>query len=191
MAKTIIDSLYSDYEALISYLDQNAEISHRNTVESYSRKVLLLSSSSYFEHKIRECLLEFATERTNSDTIVLSLIRSKAIERQYHTYFNWEGKNANQFFSLFGDEFKDQMSKFLKTNNDMNQSIRDFLELGYLRNKLVHLDFASFPLDKSLDEIYSLYKNALIFVEIIPSCLRDFGGSASSIHMVDPVPKAE
>lgn len=159
---------------LLQYLENNNEISLRNIVESSFRKTLLLSAASYFEHQIRECILNFATERTNSDIAIIALIKVKVIERQYHTYFKWDGNNANQFFSLFGSDFKEYMQRVVNEDPELQKSIRSFLELGNLRNQLVHFDFASFPLEKTMEEIYGLYKNSLHFVENIPKWLREF-----------------
>jgi hypothetical protein len=38
---------------------------------------------------------------------------------------------------------------------------------------MVHQDYASFPLDKTLEEIYELYRKGLFFVEKLPNDLRD------------------
>ena len=37
---------------------------------------------------------------------------------------------------------------------------------------MVHLDFATFALEKTLDEIYASYKKALLFVEGFAELLR-------------------
>jgi hypothetical protein len=55
----------------------------------------------------------------------------------------------------------------------MLSSVRAFLELGNERNRLVHQNYATFPMEKTLDEIYALYQNAVMFVDALPSALRD------------------
>lgn len=87
-------------------------------------------------------MLEFIVERSESDEVVLALIMQKAIESQYHTYFNWNAKNANQFLSLFGESFLQHMKRRVQKDAKLNQSILDFIEIGSLRNQLVHLNFA-------------------------------------------------
>jgi RiboL-PSP-HEPN len=99
-------------------------------------------------------------------------VRNKAVARQYHTWFNWCDNNANQFFGLFGAEFKAQMSELVKGSEEMQRSVRAFLELGNERNRLVHQDFATFSMEKTLDEIYRLYQSALMFVDALPTELR-------------------
>ena len=53
-------------------------------------------------------------------------------------------------------------------------AVKSFLELGQLRNELTHLNFANYPLDKTVDEIYALYQEANVFVETFLTNLRDF-----------------
>jgi hypothetical protein len=51
--------------------------------------------------------------------------------------------------------------------------VRAFLEVGSERNKLLHQDYATFPLEKTLEEIYAPYRSALDFVECLPLAFRD------------------
>ncbi len=46
------------------------------------------------------------------------------------------------------------------------------MEIGRLRNQLIHGDYGSFSLDKTSSEIYALYKGAIRFVVIVPELLR-------------------
>lgn len=48
--------------------------------------------------------------------------------------------------------------------------MKSFLEIGHLRNILVHSNFASYSLlDKTVEEIYELYNEGLGFVEYLKS----------------------
>ena len=66
------------------------------------------------------------------------------------------------------------MKQKIKNDNELAASIRAFLELGNDRNRLVHQDFASFPLEKTSNEIYDLFRKAMIFVDAFPTSLREF-----------------
>ncbi len=136
------------------------------------RKALVLASASYFEHRISSCVLEFVQECAKGNDLVVGFVKNKAISRQYHTWFKWDDSNANQFFGLFGSSFKQAMTERVKASEELRLSIRAFLEVGNERNKLVHQDFASFPLEKTLDEIYSLYRQSLLFVDGLAAYLR-------------------
>ena len=90
------------------------------------------------------------------------------------TWFDWEKKNANSFFGLFGVAFRDRMKAVVAEDNELESSIRSFLEVGRERNRLVHQDFASFSLEKTSEEIYALYSAAMKFVEWFPRAIRQF-----------------
>jgi hypothetical protein len=92
-------------------------------------------------------------------------VKNKAVSRQYHTWFSWEKRNANQFFGLFGDEFRRPMVAKIDASPEMQKSIQAFLELGNERNKLVHQNYVGFPMEKTLNEIYQLHRDACLFVD--------------------------
>jgi hypothetical protein len=173
MGSPAVDGLYRDTKAVVEYLGSQGELSFSTATSASLRKVLLLSAASYFEQRLQQIIIDFAGERTSSDSALLSLIQKKAIARQYHTYFDWDSNNANSFFSLFGSEFREHMMQHVTADTSLGIAIRSFLELGRLRNALVHLDFAVYNLDHTFDEIYALYQQADVFVECLPQRLRD------------------
>jgi len=174
MGPTIIDRLYKDNRELVDYLKSKDEPSYQNGVEDHFRKTLLLSTASYFEANLKEILIDFFQERTNRSEILVRFIQNKAIERQYHTFFSWQEKNANAFFGLFGDGFKIFMKAEVKGDANLDESIKAFLKLGNSRNELVHGNFANFPLESTAEEVYALYKQASFFIETLPVKLREY-----------------
>jgi RiboL-PSP-HEPN len=170
--KTAVDRLYREAVAIIEVLRQAREISLEVSSADYFRKALLLAAASHFEHRVCRCVVEFVNEKTGGSTRVESFVRNKAVARQYHTWFSWEASNANQFFGLFGSEFRSAMSDHVGRSDDMQKGIRAFLEVGNDRNRLVHQDFATFPMEKTLEEIYGLYLSALSFVDALPAAFR-------------------
>ncbi len=68
------------------------------------------------------------------------------------------------------------MTERMKKSDDMQSSVEAFLELGNERNRLVHQNYATFPMEKTLDEIYALYQSAVMFVDDLPAALRDCDG---------------
>jgi hypothetical protein len=133
----------------------------------------LLAAASYFESELCRHVSDFAAEISSESILLTSLIRRKAIDRQYHSWFKWDVNNANAFFSLFGEEFTDFMKTKSKTEAWLLPSIRDFMDLGRSRNLLVHGNFAAFTLEKTTDDVFTSYKSALLFVEAIPLFLRE------------------
>ncbi len=174
MPQTIIDRLYSDNQELIEYLLRQGEISFQSNVYNNFRKTLLLSVASYFEDTLTKSIINFVEEQVGATSPLSYFIQSKAIKRQYHTYFDWNAKNANQFFGLFGPEFRKFMSDQGKADAQLEAAIAAFLELGQTRNELVHQNFAAFTMEKTAEEIYQLYQQALFFVEAFPEKLREY-----------------
>jgi len=168
VAKTAIDTYYDRGKALLEYLAGNNETSFQNQVESDLRKSLLLSIASYFESQIKATIEGLVSNSTNGAEVLLSFVKSTAIERQYHTYFDWNAKNANKFFKLFGQGFGEYMREKVKADRELSEAITAFLELGQDRNRLVHDNYVAFPLEKTAAEIYKTYESALRFVEELP-----------------------
>lgn len=174
---SVVERLFEEHQALHAYLSGAGELSLLTSADENSRKSLVLAAASYFEHVIRSLVFDLCAERTRNDELVLSLIKQKAIDRQYHTYFDWDQKNANRFFALFGSAFANHMKKRVREKADLHSSVVAFLELGSLRNQLVHRDFATFPMEKTVDETYDLYQRAQAFVDAVTDELRMFDGA--------------
>lgn len=174
MSQTVVDRLQAEFSSLIAVLNEADEISLISTADDNFRKSLLLAAASYFEHRMTAAVLSFVSSATRNHELVTSLVRNKAVARQYHTWFDWNAKNANNFFGMFGNGFRDFMKEKVNDDDDLDLSIRAFLELGGERNRLVHQDFGSFPLEKTSEEIYALYCRAMNFIEAFPEALNEF-----------------
>lgn len=168
---TIIDQQYTSGNLLINYLKEQKEITFYNEAENNFRKTLLLSAASYFEKEFSDLLNEFAKTQSDDNDMIISIIKQKAISRQYHTNFDWESSNANKFFALFGADFKAKMVIQIKENADLDKSVKAFLEIGNERNKMVHQNFAEITIDKTAEEIYTLYQTSLFFIETMKNKL--------------------
>lgn len=173
----VIDNIYLEFRDSIDVLAKAGEVSLQVAIDSHVRKSLLLSAASYFENILSKEVEDFVKEVADGDEMVTSLVRIKAISRQYHTWFEWEGGNANKFFSLFGSSFKERMKKNAAENEQLDRAIKAFLEIGRERNTLVHSDYASHPMNKTFQEIYSLYQLANNFVQSIGNELRQHSKS--------------
>lgn len=169
---TPVDRLYEESVSVVRALSA-AEPSLAISASDTFRKTLVLASASYFEHRVSACVADFVHERASGSTLVVSFVKNKAINRQYHTWFSWSDSNANNFFALFGVEFRQMMQERVKSSDELRAAITSFLEIGNERNKLVHQDFASFPFEKTLEETYGSYKKALPFVDSLSAHLRE------------------
>ena len=159
---TIIDIYYKENNEILKYFEEQNEVSFRNDADNKLKKILLLYIASYFEKEISELITDYVNH-TSGSAMILSFVQNKAIKRQYHTYFTWDGNNANSFFSMFGQDFKQIATKEIK-EKDLESPIKSFLELGSLRNSMVHQNAGSFVIEKTTAEIYETYKEALKFL---------------------------
>lgn len=174
MKESIVDWLHGDFQDLIKNLDQSAELTLRNTAEDTFRKALLLASASYFEDKLKQDLINYFSETSGNNQISTEFLKNKAISRQYHTFFDWKANNANNFFGLFGESFKNFMKNEVQKNDTLDESIKAFLEIGNDRNRLVHGNYGNFSLEKTAEEIFESYQKASFFIEIFPQKLHAF-----------------
>lgn len=171
---TPVDRIYGEFVALKKHLDAQGEVSLSSSADENYRKALILSAASYFETRVCDDIQKYVEDVCEIGTLVPDLVKNKAINnRLYFTFFDWnKGTNANQFFAIFGDAFKKRMIQEVTDNNQLQLSIKAFLEVGRDRNRLVHQNFASFVLEKTAAEIFELYERALYFVDLIPTRLR-------------------
>lgn len=175
MDGAIIDTLYQEFKGIAELLERGGEISLRSAADNTFRKVLLLSAASFFEDRITTEIVSFCTERAGRDEMVASFVKNKAISRQYHTLFDWDKRNANKFFGLFGEGFLEFMKAEVDGSEDLRTAIEAFLVIGDERNRLVHTNFAALVMEKTADEIYQLYQQALRFVVGLSETLRKYG----------------
>ena len=174
MAVTVVDRLHEEMEGILRFLSEGEEYELRSAADDHLKKSLLMAAASYFERSLTKAVMDFAEETYGTDHVLPKLIRNKAVARQYHTWFDWDARNANRFFGLFGDDFKKHVSNRIADSADLEAAIRDFLEIGRDRNRLVHLDYGNFVIEKTAEEIHGLYLSADQFVAWFPKVLREF-----------------
>lgn len=165
--------LMHEHERVLSILPPS-EISLRNDVQIAFSKTLLLSVASYFEVRMSEAVVATLFGGLDPADPRVEFVRNKAVERRFHDWFDWKANNANQFFGAFGSEFRTHMVERVREDDGLREGVRAFLQLGNLRNQLVHQNYAAFSLDLTVEDIFALYEKALEFVESFPSELRDY-----------------
>ncbi len=175
METTVVDRLFIELTELKQILKDRGEISLYSSADENFKKSLLLAAASYFDYRLRHLLLLFFAKHTPGSTVVSEFAKNTVINsRQYHSLFEWETKNANKFYRLFGDGFKTFMRKRETDLPKFTESVEAFLEIGRDRNRLVHQNFAAYVLEKDASEIYEIYKKAQPFVEDLSSCLEEY-----------------
>jgi hypothetical protein len=172
---TVVDAYYEEYKTLSSYFEDKGEVSFKIAVETHLKKAILLAAASYFETLITEILITFSTEASNSNEVLVSFLKNKAIKLQYHKLFDWDkdkSNGANTFFSTMGESFRDYMKANVKASKKLEKSLDAFISLGNERNRLVRLNFGTYTVLKTIDEIYNLYNDASYFVNTLPFFLK-------------------
>lgn len=170
---TIVDNIYSEYQQLVTFLDEQGEISLRSSADHTFRKALLLAAASYFEKEITSHLINFCYKQSQKNSLIVEFVKNKGLKRQYHTLFAWDEHNANSFFGLFGEDFKKVMKAEVSSNDKLELAIVNFLQIGSDRNRLVHQDYGTFVLEKTADEIFTQYQSAVYFVSSLPTYFNE------------------
>jgi hypothetical protein len=166
MPTTIIDSQYEDGKALIDYLTEQKQPSLQTEAERNFAKNMLLSSASYLEKETMDVIFKFIEQDCSENGYIISIIKNLC-DRKFHALFDWASTNANKFFALFGKEFKDGMQQKIQDDEDFKQAICSFLEIGRLRNAMVHQNLANYDLNKTAAEVYHSHKKATYFIEVL------------------------
>ena len=89
MNETEIDQTFADHQSISGYVNLQFEISFQASVDSVFAKNLLMAVASYFERQIQADIAAFTQDSTTNE-LVVSLVKRKAMDRQYHTYFKWK-----------------------------------------------------------------------------------------------------
>lgn len=170
--KNEVTIFYERQSELISYLLEAKELSLHQDAEQMLQKNLPLAAASYFEQHVCKILRDFVDTKSGTCIELISLIELTAIKRQYHTMFEWEGKNVNKFLALFGAEFKRKIVAEIAADANLTNASKDFLEIGYLRNCVVHQNYSTYLIEKSAREIFELFQNATVFVTYLAKKLE-------------------
>lgn len=161
-----IQKLIEDYKDLHKFLLDNGQVSASIDVNEHYRKILLLSCASYYETRVVDIIKRFVASKS-TDKRISEFVSNKAIQRQYHTYFDWEKNNVNKFLSLFGSDFKDEVQAEIKLSENLADQIKAFMIIGSERNKMAHGNFLEYKLDKTFDELVDLQEKANLFIEYL------------------------
>ncbi len=168
---TPIEKMYAENKDLLDFLTASNEITHRRVADDSFRKGLALSSASLFETLLTDALVQYANYHSSQNQCLMSMLKVRVFTKQFHTFFEWKDKNAGSFFKLLGEELGETLKRECK-NEPLKTALSSFLELGQLRNELVHQNFVTYPLEKTAQEVFELYSSALVFVVRVQKLLR-------------------
>ena len=176
-----VEELLRDHRELVEYLGAANSLLLRDRAESAFAKTLLLAAASYFEVRLTQMIIDLYLDMTQGVEELAEFVKRQAIGRRFAQLFQWgsdegPGRNANSFYVLFGDGFSAHMKQKVREDRDFDESVKAFLEVGNLRNQMVHENYADFQLNKTVEDVYSLYTRAARFVDEFPGSIRQFIG---------------
>lgn len=167
-----VSSLKISSDEIKDYLIKSGEISLNVVAEDNFRKNILIAAASFYEHEFCRVVYDSFSKKVGS-IHCLELVRTKALSRQFYSYFDFDSSNTNRLFSAFGMDFKERAVSRLRDSSELRVSQADFLFICSSRNKLVHDNFAAHSIDSTSDEIYSRYESGCRFIAMIGELIEE------------------
>jgi hypothetical protein len=158
-----INDYFDNQTAVLAKLREISEVSLASELSNSLAKMLIIASASYFEDCITTYVHDFVDKNSRSD-MLREFFRIRAIERQYHTWFDWKSQNASVFFSLFGEAAKQRFADLIKRSQTLEQSVKDFIFLGSQRNLIAHKNLLNYPITDTPEEIKRRIQSASLFL---------------------------
>lgn len=175
-----IEELWNDHASLVDYLQANRQLQLLSRVHDSFRKTLIIATASYFEVQLTEIIVDLYEEVDQGTGVLSEFVKKKAIGRGFSSLFHWDSPNANYFYKWFGPDFATSMRCKVREDRELDESVKAFLEIGHLRNELVHKNYADFQLNKTLEEIYECYQKATHFLTTFPTVVGEFVAANNS-----------
>ena len=166
-----LQGFWDEQVEVISVLQKQGEFSLAVTVQNIFSKSLVLTAASFFETEVRDVVTKSLSHRASHDQCIISFCRRKGIDRQFHTWFEWDRQNANSFFSLFGDDYRRNCVAIINERKELEKSVADYLFIGRKRNELVHQNFLTYSFDETADQVRDRIISAVYFVKFIDNTL--------------------
>lgn len=167
--------VYREYNEMVSTVGGSSPSALTALNRVYPKHILIAAASSLEDHvKVR--LLPELFERYGNVEI-REFLSASVLKRGYHGLFEWSNDSASKLFSAFGAEAKARFKERTRTDPIFDDGQRSFMQLGRLRNELVHNDYVSRSITVTPGDVHIMYKKSLGFLERIE--LIVFGDSDS------------
>jgi hypothetical protein len=165
----LIASIIEEHAQLSAILSGPEHLSIGQSLNRHFQRVLVVSAASLFEDKVKAAILTAVASAASNDERFVTLVRVKAVERQFHTLFDWEKDETgtNKFWAAFGGVLKKDSLEKQKKDPMLSNAAASFIQIGRLRNELVHGNFATQFIESTIDELKVKISAAELFVEFI------------------------
>ena len=171
MISTDVDRVYAELQSIQVILTEHGSPSDVVAFETFAAKTLLLAAASYFEKTVIGLINEHMTAASLSSTVPYFL-NKQALTRKYHTLFDWEKDNIKAFVKLFGTDFQQVTLSYLAEEQG-GLAAAAFMQVGSLRNLLVHNNYANYDIGKNSGEIYTSYTQALKLLPLLRTAFQE------------------
>lgn len=162
-----IEAYKDSYDFVSETLAKEPSIDQMSSYEEFASKTLLIAAAGQHEREITKLLKEMPAVH-KSPGFIMHFLANQALNRKYHTLFNWKAKNINSFAGLFGDEMK---QRIIELCGDQ-QCTKDFLFIGNERNRIVHNGLATESLEQTFPEIWNKYLSSCEFITLLRKALH-------------------
>jgi hypothetical protein len=169
-----VAALKASADEIKKALETGGHLSLLVTAEDVLRRNLLIAAASYFEYELGQRIDRVFSGQGCTEECI-SIIRNKAISRQFYSYFDFKVANTNRLFAAFGVPCKDRAVGAIKDSTELKEAQQAFLEICSLRNNMVHENFAAFSMDISTDDVYAKFEKGVLFLDFFERVIS--GGS--------------
>lgn len=169
-----VERIHEELKAIGQIVGASNDVSAITDYGAHSAKALLLAGASYFERRIISSIEDHVNTVTMSD-VVRHFVLHQAVERKFFALFdfNADTKNINAFLSKFGPAYNKWAKDDIKLAG-VEKSQLYFLNFCRLRNSLVHNNYATYDINKTLDEVWAEFAKAALLVSWIESSFKRF-----------------
>lgn len=134
----------------------------------------MIAAASFFEFELGKVIDRVFSGQGCSEEC-MSIIRNKAIARQFFSYFDFSVANTNKLFAAFGVSCKERAASAIRESSDLRDAQQAFLEICSLRNNMVHENFAAFSIDISTEDVYEKFGKGALFLEFFERVIAGEG----------------
>lgn len=160
-----VDLVFTEYTELIEAVGTKSPSTLTALNRVYPKHILIAAASS-LEEQVKVQILPDLFERYGNSAI-REFIATNVLKRGYHSLFDWNANTASKLFSAFGSEAKDRSKEYSRMNSTFSEGQQAFMQLGRLRNELVHNDYASRSVSVTPDDVHDMYLKAREFINLI------------------------
>lgn len=170
-----VERIYEELLTIGEIIRLSNDISAISVYGEHGAKVLLLAGTSYFERQIISSIEDWINAETPS-IAARHFVRRQAVERKFFSLFDFSAnsKNIKAFLSKFGPDYHKWAQEDMKLELVDESAQETFINFCRLRNSLIHNNYATYNIDKTIEEIWGEFKKAEIQVRWIENSFRRF-----------------